>query len=113
VNPAVRDFGGALYLAFLTASTVGYGGTTPMTPAGKIVAGLIVFVAIGLVGLTSARLTAMFIDQRSQEDQIPYRLGLIEREMHEVRLLLDHIASTIGQPQADRDLVATSKGSEK
>ena len=33
-NPAAKTFGGALYLSFLTASTVGYGGMTLATAIG-------------------------------------------------------------------------------
>lgn len=68
-NPAVTSFGTAMFLTFLTASTVGYGSFVPVTVGGKVVCGLVVFVAIGLVGYSSSRLTARWLGDREQ--QIP------------------------------------------
>jgi voltage-gated potassium channel len=46
-----------LYWSFITATTVGYGDITPTTPEGRILAGVLIFVGIGLVGFASAQLT--------------------------------------------------------
>jgi voltage-gated potassium channel len=86
VNPVVRDFGSALYEAFLTASTLGYGAFQPVTPEGKVIAGLIVFVAVGLVGLTSARLTAFWMGQK---DDTTVALERIEHELSQLKRLLE------------------------
>src|SRR6185312_14642135 len=55
LNPNIQDFGDALYFAFVTASTVGYGDVTPVTQAGKILTGLVIFMGIGLLGFASAQ----------------------------------------------------------
>lgn len=89
VNPAIKTFNDALLYAFLTACTVGYGSFSPTTIEGKIIAGGIVFVAIGLVGFTSARLTAMYLGQK--EDRLPEQLGVIERDLAEIKRLLAHM----------------------
>lgn len=83
VNPVIRNFNDALMYAFLTAATVGYGSFTPVTLEGKIVAGAIVFVAIGLIGFTSARVTAMYLDQRDSE--LPGQLKAIEQELADIK----------------------------
>ena len=57
VNPSLDTFGDALYWSFITATTVGYGDITPTTPEGRILAGVLIFVGIGLVGFASAQLT--------------------------------------------------------
>jgi len=57
VNPSLHTFGDALYWSFITATTVGYGDITPTTPEGRILAGVLIFVGIGLVGFASAQLT--------------------------------------------------------
>jgi voltage-gated potassium channel len=51
VNPNLHNFGDALYWSFITATTVGYGDITPTTPEGRILAGVLIFIGIGLVGL--------------------------------------------------------------
>jgi voltage-gated potassium channel len=63
VNPAVKNFGDALYLSFLTATTLGYGDVKPVTSEGKIIAGLVIFAAIGLVGFASSQLTLLWLGQ--------------------------------------------------
>ena len=89
VNSKIATFNDALLYAFLTACTVGYGSFSPMTIEGKIISGMIVFVAIGLVGFTSARLTAMYLGQKDSE--LPDQLTVIERDIAEIKGLLAHL----------------------
>jgi voltage-gated potassium channel len=63
VNANVKTFGDAMYYAFITASTVGYGAVTPITQEGKILTGLLIFLSIGLLGFASAQLTAKLLPQ--------------------------------------------------
>jgi voltage-gated potassium channel len=72
VNSHVSTFGDALYLAFITASTVGYGDISPVSIEGQVTAGLIVFFALGLLGFASSRLTTWWLGM--QEDQEQKRL---------------------------------------
>jgi voltage-gated potassium channel len=91
VNPAIRTFSSALLYAFLTACTVGYGSFSPVTIEGKLISGLIVFVAIGLVGFTSARLTAMYLNQK--DEQLAPQLLLMERDIAEIKRLMAQLAA--------------------
>jgi voltage-gated potassium channel len=99
VNPAITTFSSALLYAFLTACTVGYGSFTPVTIEGKLISGLIVFVAIGLVGFTSARLTAMYLNQK--DEQLAPQLALIERDITEIKNLVALLAAN-EQPKLER-----------
>jgi voltage-gated potassium channel len=63
VNPHVRTFGDALFYSFITASTVGYGAVSPVTPEGKVLTGVLIFLSIGLLGFASAQLTARLLPQ--------------------------------------------------
>jgi voltage-gated potassium channel len=96
-NPLVHNFNDSLMYAFLTAATVGYGGFTPITFEGKLVAGAIVFVAIGLIGFTSARVTAMYLDQRDSE--APAQLKAIERDLAAIK---SDLARLVGRDEVPR-----------
>ncbi len=62
-NDAIRNFGDAVYLAFITATTVGYGDFRPITPEGKVIAGALVF-----VGLFCTAHVALASSRRPSED---------------------------------------------
>jgi hypothetical protein len=68
VDPNVANFGDAWYWAFGTATTVGYGAGTPVTAEGKVVSGVLILVSIGLVGIMSSRLVAMWLGAEEEED---------------------------------------------
>ena len=65
----VHSFTDALFLAFTTSTTVGFSPMKAVTPQGQIVAGLVIFVGLGLLTAASSRLTSLWIDASSQEAQ--------------------------------------------
>ena len=90
VNPALKTFGDALYWSFVTATTVGYGDIAPVTSEGRVLAGLLAFAGIGLLGFASARLTAKFLQS---DDDPSLRISADEvralrAEIAELRALL-------------------------
>ena len=54
LEPTTPTFGDALWLAFTTAATVGYGDSVPTTPASKIFAVFVVFLGVGAITLVAA-----------------------------------------------------------
>jgi voltage-gated potassium channel len=120
VNPHVTSFADAMYFAFVTASTVGYGDVTPVTPAGKVLTGALIFIGIGLLGFASAQLTARLLPQR---DEIADLKATVDRQIelfHEVNSRLDAMTRALernqngraglAQPDAESELVlATGK----
>jgi voltage-gated potassium channel len=67
VNPAITTFVDALQWTFLTSTTVGYGEIRAVTPAGQVLAGVLAFIGLGLVGFASARLTTIFLHQAKDD----------------------------------------------
>lgn len=62
-------FGNGLWWSIVTLTTVGYGDISPTTTGGRVIAILIMFVGIGLLGTLSASLAAMIIRKRIRENR--------------------------------------------
>jgi len=89
VNPRVNTFGDALYWTFVTATTVGYGDVTPVTSEGRVLAGLVIFVGIGLVGFASARITAHLLGHSGATDPVLHeRMARMETQVDELTRLI-------------------------
>ncbi len=61
IEPTTPTFGDALWLAFTTAATVGYGDSVPTTPASKIFAVFVVFLGVGAITLVAAAIASAWI----------------------------------------------------
>ena len=60
-----------VYVAIITLATVGYGDAFPVTPLGKLLAGLTAITGIGLIAMPTGILAAAFSDaiQRQREEK--------------------------------------------
>ncbi len=58
------NFEDALWWAFVTATTVGYGDLSPSTPYGRLIAMALMIVGIGLIGSVTSTLTNLFINMK-------------------------------------------------
>ena len=68
---AFGDIGSSLWWAVVTLTTVGYGDVTPMTQAGKILAGMTMLLGIGIVALPAGLLAARYGDElRNRSSQL-------------------------------------------
>lgn len=97
LEPQARTFGDAMWLAFTTAATVGYGDMVPSTSASKIFAVFVVLLGFGALSLVTAAIAAMWVqsDEQRMEDDIL-------RDLHaQVRLLREEIAQLRAQRPAD------------
>src|SRR5438067_4366004 len=65
----VHSFTDALFLAFTTSTTVGFSPMKAVTSEGQIVAGLVIFVGLGLLAAASSRLTSLWIDATTEQAQ--------------------------------------------
>lgn len=69
------SFGNALWWSFVTISTVGYGDISPVTPLGRIIAGTIMLVGIGFLGMLTATIATFFL---SKSNNTNYKRQVIE-----------------------------------
>lgn len=55
------DFPTAVWFMLQTITTVGFGDVTPVSPFGRLVAGVVMIVAIGFVSIVTALITSTFV----------------------------------------------------
>lgn len=89
---SIDSFGTALWWAFVTCTTVGYGDHFPVTGGGRIVAVSLMVVGIAGLSLLTASVAALFIDQDEEEDTADLQARLIRIE--ELLLRLSTTAAT-------------------
>jgi voltage-gated potassium channel len=88
----IDRFSTALWWVIVTATTVGYGDTYPVTTAGKIVAALIMLVGIALFGLITANVSAYLVRRQEQDD---VSVADLYRKLCEVEERLTHLEDAI------------------
>jgi hypothetical protein len=96
----VHSFTDALFLAFTTSTTVGFSPMKAVTSEGQIVAGLVIFVGLGLLTAASSRLTSLWIDASNQpaEDDL---LVDIRDQLRASHLRLAAIEAAVGIPEPE------------
>ena len=62
-----HNFGEALWFTLQTVTTVGYGDNPPVSGIGRVVASVVMLVSIGLITVTTAAITSLFLRSVSRE----------------------------------------------
>ncbi|HEV3231039.1 MAG TPA: potassium channel family protein [Candidatus Dormibacteraeota bacterium] len=88
-NHEMRTFGDALYMAFGAVTTFGYSTAKPVTPAGQMLSGMLIFVGIGLVTFVSSQVTSLLLHQRRPDADVTLELHRLEGEVGKLRELLE------------------------
>jgi voltage-gated potassium channel len=57
--------GNALWWSFVTITTVGYGDISPVTPIGRIIAGILMLVGIGFLSMLTGTIATFFLSKNS------------------------------------------------
>lgn len=87
----------ALWWAFVTITTVGYGDEVPVTDGGRIVAALTMVVGIGIFGVIAGSL-ARFLSHRddpADESEAGSELGLVAQELAALRTEVAELRRTL------------------
>lgn len=66
-NEGLHDFSEAVWWAIVTVTTVGYGDITPQTATGRFVAGMLMIVGIGTIGLLASSLASVLVTKREDD----------------------------------------------
>ena len=91
----IDSFGNALWWAFSTITTVGYGDTFPVTIEGRGVAMFLMIVGVSLFGYITANIAAFLVaqDRKSAGTTLDDIASKLERLEHEVRALRQQVTS--------------------
>ena len=89
-------FTDALWWAFVTSTTVGYGDLSPNTGLGRIIASILMLVGIGLIGSLTSSITSFFLDSKKDKecnnDKVDIALSVYEKLTDkEKELFKEHI----------------------
>jgi voltage-gated potassium channel len=84
LDPAINSYLDGLWLAFVSAATVGYGDVVPSTPASRVFAVFIVLLGYAVLSLVTASIAALFVGEEEKE---------MRRDMHrDIRALRGEVA---------------------
>ncbi|MBW6514278.1 MAG: ion transporter [Candidatus Syntrophosphaera sp.] len=68
VNPGLHSFGDAIWLAFTTLTTIGYGDVHPVTSDGRIVSAILVITGTGFFALLSGEFATLLIKATKKKE---------------------------------------------
>jgi voltage-gated potassium channel len=60
-NPEITSIGDAVWWSIVTVTTVGYGDKVPITPLGKVIGVILMFVGIGIIGVLSGTIASYLL----------------------------------------------------
>ena len=102
VEPNTPTFTDALWLAFATASTIGYGDIVPSTPASRMLSVLVLLLGFSVLSLVTAAIATLWVE--SHERRLERE---ILRDLHaQVGLLRRELAERRPEPKAPADATA-------
>lgn len=72
-----------LWWALVTSTTVGYGDLFPVSPEGRVVAGVLMIVGIAMFSVITASVAAYFVERDTEQD-LQGRLDTLEAKLDQV-----------------------------
>lgn len=94
LEPNTPTLADGLWLAFVTAATVGYGDVVPSTPAAKLFTILVVLIGFGVLSLVTAAIAAIWVGAQEREVEqdilrdLHAQMRELRREIAELRAAL-------------------------
>lgn len=82
-----KSFFDGIWWAIETVSTVGYGDIAPLTPAGRALGIVLIFLGIGFMSMLTAAISAYFVEKDSNREmkQILEKLDALSRDIEELK----------------------------
>ena len=87
IEPTFETYDDALWWAIVTMTTVGYGDLSPETPVGRILASVLMLMGIGMIGIFTGTVAAIFT--RDREESRPKAWTDLQQKLNEYPRLDD------------------------
>lgn len=97
---SIKTFGQALWWAFVTITTVGYGDYSPVTSTGRLIAFVLMLGGIALIGVVTATLASWIVDEVSAEEKTD--VNITREELEEVKRQLERIEHKLDDTEVPR-----------
>lgn len=97
IDPAFKSASEGIWWAWVTVTTVGYGDLVPATNIGRIFAGILILVGLGLISLLTASIAAMSIEkaearhQGANKDSTKIKIEALESQLDRIESKLDEL----------------------
>jgi voltage-gated potassium channel len=110
----IHNYPDALWWAFVTVTTVGYGDRYPTTSGGRAVAIVLMLVGIGLIGVLTATVASLFIKEHTDANRQEYRRGHADlgQRLSVISGRLADVERRLGATPADIAAVDTAADAE-
>lgn len=90
IEDAMESFGDALWWSLVTTTTVGYGDISPESTGGRALAGFLMVVGIGFLGMVTGSIATFFVDRLSS-NQEKEKESVVDKQIDYVKQSLDGI----------------------
>ena len=105
-EPQIKTFGDGIWWALVTITTVGYGDITPLTTLGRLVAGTLMFVGLGLIAtvtaIVSAKFIANYVDHHTNDDVLE-KLEELEDEIGKIEEIESNVVGKLKELEEEID----------
>ena len=105
-EPQIKTFGDGFWWALVTITTVGYGDITPLTTLGRLVAGTLMFVGLGLIAtvtaIVSAKFIANYVDHHTNDDVLE-KLEEVEAEIEKIEEIESSVIGKLKELEEEID----------
>jgi voltage-gated potassium channel len=92
-NEKINNMGDALWWAFTTVTTVGYGDTFPVTVLGRFVAVALMVAGVSVLGVVTATLASWIVQRVAEEDDAAE--AVTAAHIDELRAEIRHLTATV------------------
>ena len=105
-EPQIKTIGDGIWWALVTITTVGYGDIAPLTTLGRLVAGTLMFVGLGLIAtvtaIVSAKFIANYVDHHTNDDVLE-KLEELEDEIEKIEEIESNVVGKLKELEEEID----------